>query len=241
MSDGTRPSQVQAHSRVRELSKHFEAMAVAGSSHCMSDDRPAGVKLGAHVERRGGELEADLYRHNVVFTGDGRIPLRERIRSKRQEAADRALRLEVGSSSEALGALGNGSGYPSPFSPLNSPSFLPPLAPYLASAKRKVSVQDMYLLSPMNGSGSGSDENADDDCHFDRWVNMNPNEASRKKLLLDNANARLQERITTPGCPSTLRKSFGPQDMEALSSALNCMMEEHHSEEHETETPAESR
>ncbi|KAI2632401.1 hypothetical protein GGR54DRAFT_583339 [Hypoxylon sp. NC1633] len=154
----------------------------------------------------------------TVFTGEKRVPIRERLRTMRQGIRDRALqRRKSGVIPNALEAITSRT--PSPLQVPQTPK-LPQLAKFEiecpgAPIKKAKKVADLR-----GESSESSDSEGSNDVFFDRQANKKDQVAS-KKLFLDSVNERRRSRNSTPVQPSPLRRSFNAAEMEKLAAGLN--------------------
>ncbi|KAL7624360.1 hypothetical protein AAE478_005923 [Parahypoxylon ruwenzoriense] len=238
------PSPSSGQGRVRDLSKRFDALAASRNEQHSPQPKPAArtdTDTDTDTDTEATQ-DARVRFADLVLTGERRIPLRERLRTMRQELADRArLRRETGYLSDTLDSMCSRScsslsldSLPDlPATPRRHRSaFSEREAP---AAPRKVrTFYDVRRLASLDGSRSRSggdgkngdedDEEEEDDCLFDRRANSRPDEVVRKKLFLDANNERRQKRISIPDRPSPLRRSYNAEEMAKLGFALDSMM-----------------
>ncbi|KAI1381521.1 hypothetical protein F4677DRAFT_460627 [Hypoxylon crocopeplum] len=172
------------------------------------DHRSPGSESGSDAEE---SLSSDGTR-KVVFTGENRIPYRERLQKIRRAAEERAKRRSGSGTIEAKGSP--------PRTPPRTPPSLEPFEIECPGAPRKVN----KFLDARRLSDSESDETEDD--------YVDEEQVATKRLLLDSANERHRKGITKPASPSPLRRSFNAEDMEKFGPTLDFMRAE--LDEHKT-------
>ncbi|KAI1461121.1 hypothetical protein F4805DRAFT_313999 [Annulohypoxylon moriforme] len=218
-------SNLHRSGRVYNLSQHFDSMALAegGNEHSSSTT----------VAEDASMPDAS----KTVFTGEYRMPLRDRLRTMRQGIHERKEERRKsgrvnGLEDMTLRPTRSPSRSPSPLD-LNSTSvpFTPPSTPQrsrpaslaLEACPGAPTKSRKYLDLPASTSGTDSD-----DILFDRRAHSrSPLEiASSARRSADKANERQRRRITTPGEPSPLRSSFNADEMAELAAQLDAMREE---------------
>ncbi|KAI0009286.1 hypothetical protein F4779DRAFT_377760 [Xylariaceae sp. FL0662B] len=185
-SNSRRPTPPQTPSRVRELSQHFDSLA--------SED---GVTPSSPSPR------------TPIYTGENRVPIRERLRRIRDRAAGRR------------GTTRN---------PPRTPS--PQIAGELACPGAPSKKRDPRLQRVSDGNSSSSEE---DDVLLDRRANSRPDAAVSRKLFVDVANERRQSGDTEPGRASPLRNSISADEMSELMAGFEALRKRDREREEEEE------
>ncbi|KAI1210622.1 uncharacterized protein F4807DRAFT_422059 [Annulohypoxylon truncatum] len=215
--------------RVHNLSQHFDSLVQTE----VRDERSSPTSLA--------EESSSPKALKTVFTGEHRVPLRERLRAMRQgingrkeerrksaglpnNREDMAL-LPTRSPSRTPSPLDLDSSYPStstftttapPSTPRRSRPSPLPLVDSCPGAPVK---SKKWLDLPASKSGTDAD-----DLLFDRRAH--PRAAVEIAASADKARERQRRRITTPGAPSPLRSSFNADEMAELAAQLDAMRAE---------------
>ncbi|KAI1106722.1 hypothetical protein F4804DRAFT_354133 [Jackrogersella minutella] len=215
------PSTTPTPSRVRYLSQHFNSLAQTEESNMRSPPTP----VSDTNAEASSSVDAPSARQ-TVYTGEHRIPLRERLRKMRLGINERKEeRRRSGYLPESLQNMVSSSSPPSPSPP--PPAGAPttpirsrpaPLEP--PRAPRKANRKSLHLPPPVFAGGCDEDDHL-----FDRRANTTEEEVASKRLSVDVANERSRKRITAPGAPSPLRASFNADEMARLGSELDEMLE----------------
>ncbi|KAI1084433.1 hypothetical protein F5B20DRAFT_593489 [Whalleya microplaca] len=143
----------------------------------------------------------DPPRRTTRFTGDGRVPLRERLQRMRDAAA------------AARGAT------EPPLTPL-SPVFARPECPGAPAKAKLGKILDLEWFS-----SAGICINDDVDLLLDHRANKRET-VVRRKLFLDLVNERRQAGSVEPGRASPLRNSVNVEEMEKLAHGLDSLREQ---------------
>ncbi|XDG02976.1 hypothetical protein ABKA04_002591 [Annulohypoxylon sp. FPYF3050] len=226
-------SNQQSASRVRDLSQHFNNLT-------QTEDHAEGSSPAKAVEEVT-EPEA----RKTIFTGEFRLPIRERLRAMRKEINDsqekrrKSGRFSNGADNTTLNPVYSNVRAPSPLDlncvPLPLTRITPPPPPAPSTPQRPSSLaldsicpgapikSKKYLRLPASISGTDSD-----DILFDRRANpRTPVEiADTARRSSDKANERSRSRVTTPCAPSPLRSSFNAEEMMELAAQLDAMRAE---------------
>ncbi|KAI1403769.1 hypothetical protein F4819DRAFT_449702 [Hypoxylon fuscum] len=219
MSTNQQRSTSTSPSRVHALSQHFETLASA-EAHASGSESETDDKMNVEDKHQlssksEGEdkVSVDATHENAVYTGEYRIPLRERLRAARQSIKERAqFRRETG--------LLSVDAIVEQISPPRTPSTSRPVSiaecPDAPSKGKKYS--DVKRLSSGSLKGCFSNEHNDDHL-YDRQA-YKLDKVAGKKLFIDVSNERQRKRTTTPIAGSPLRRSFFEEEMEAMSTYL---------------------
>ncbi|KAI2473402.1 hypothetical protein F4781DRAFT_442038 [Annulohypoxylon bovei var. microspora] len=216
--------------RVRNLSQHFDSLAQAEDREYVSPST---------MTEEPSSPEAP----KTVFTGEHRVPLRDRLRAMRKGIhARKEERRSSGLLSDSLESMVSSTSPPRTPSPITSTSTsisTSPCTPANNTLTRRRSrpaalplgacphaprKANKYLAVHLDASPKDSSSD-DDDCLFDRRATQHA-EAVSKRLFVDQATDRHRRRVTAPGAPSPLRTSYNADEMAKLAAELDVMRAE---------------
>ncbi|KAI1388320.1 uncharacterized protein F4822DRAFT_242018 [Hypoxylon trugodes] len=189
--------------------------------------------------RQASEQDSGSEDRGTVFTGETRVPFRDRLAAMRQGVQERSLeRRRSGFLPLALQAMPSPSPPPSPRPRRTTRPDSPfPIARQDRGTNRPTPLKPSGSAAPRKSPNLERVAKSNEDCSCDDTIldrrAMKKDEADSQRDLSNRANRRSRHGLTAPSSPSPLRASFNAAQMASLGSDLQAMLDLHEKKEKE--------